>query len=57
MDGQFGPEQPANADIQTLIDNVRNEVVTQIGHQTNMNNAIVFSVQNLLGGTTKCIKI
>lgn len=30
MDGQFGPEQPANADIQSLIDNVHNEVVTQI---------------------------
>lgn len=57
MDGQFGPEQPANADIQSLIDNVHNEVVTQIGHQTHMYNAIVFRVQNLLGGTNWVIKV
>lgn len=58
MAGNFGPQTPANADIQALIDNenVLNAVVAQVG-PTNMYNAVVFIVQNLFGGTNWCVKV
>lgn len=58
MAGVFGPEQPANADIQALInnENVQNAVVAQAG-PIEMYIAIVFIVQSLIGGTTWVVKV
>lgn len=58
MAGNFGPETPANAEIQALIDNenVLNAVVAQVG-PTNMYVAVVFIVQNLIGGTNWGVKV
>lgn len=58
MAGNFGPQTPANADIQALInnENVQNAVVAQV-RQTEMYIAIVFIVQNLIGGTNWVVKV
>lgn len=59
MNVEFGPEQPANAEIQALIDNgtVLNAVAEKLKHQTNMYNAVRFRVQNLMGGTNWVVKV
>lgn len=59
MNVEFGPETPATADIQALIDNgtVVNAVAKQLKHQTNMYIAVCFRVQNFIGGTNWIVKV
>lgn len=56
MAGIFGPKQPANADIQALINSVQNAVIEQVG-QTNLYIAVVYIVQNVVGGTNWVVKV
>lgn len=56
MAGIFGPKQPANADIQALINSVQNAVIEQVG-QTNLYIAVAYIVQNVVGGTNWVVKV
>lgn len=56
---QFGTLGPANANIQTLINTVRGEVVTTAGllEPLNIYNAVSVRTQVLMGGTNWLVKV
>lgn len=59
MNFEFGPETPATADTQALIDNgtVLNAVTKQLKHQTNMYIAVCVRIQYLGGGRNWIVKV